>query len=258
MQDVSFTTAAQEKVGIVGRTGSGKSTLALSFFRFLEASKGSIEIDGIDIRSLGLEYLRSNLTIIPQDPVLFSGTLRSNLDPFNTFMDKDIFLALRRVHLIQNENDESSVSVVGSDSDATTEINTNVFLDLNTPVTEGGKNFSQGQRQLLCLARAILKRSRVVFMDEATASVDFKTDRAIQKTLLQEFSDSTILCIAHRLHSVIEYDRILVMNQGKVLEFDSPWNLIQDEKSTFYNMCRKSGEFDILYSLAKSKFDRNQ
>lgn len=219
LRGLTFSVKAQEKVGIVGRTGSGKSTMALSFFRFVEATKGSIVIDGIDIKDLGTEDLRSNLTIIPQDPTLFSGTLRSNMDPFDQFEDEDIFVALRRVHLLPQESATSRANTVTSDTTLEA-ASSNAFRDLNTPVTEGGKNFSQGQRQLLCLARALLKRSRIVLMDEATASVDFETDKAIQKTISVEFADSTILCIAHRLHTVIEYDRILVLDKGNIVEFD--------------------------------------
>ncbi|KAG1381714.1 hypothetical protein G6F61_002924 [Rhizopus arrhizus] len=249
LKGLTFSIKPQEKIGVVGRTGSGKSTLALSFFRFVEATKGSIVIDGIDIKDLGTEDLRSNLTIIPQDPTLFSGSLRSNMDPFDQFEDEDIYTALRRVHLLPYETEENTV---GSDS-TLEEGNANVFKDLNTSVTEGGKNFSQGQRQLLCLARALLKRSRIVLMDEATASVDFETDKAIQKTISTELSDSTILCIAHRLHTVIEYDRILVLDKGHIVEFDSPLTLIENSDSIFHKMCRNSGEFESLVSLAKSK-----
>lgn len=205
LKGLTFSIKPQEKIGIVGRTGSGKSTLALAFFRFIELCEGSITIDNIDINDIGTEDLRSNLTIIPQDPVLFSGTLRSNMDPFNQFSEEDIFTTLRRVHLLTDAEDEN--------------INENVFKNLQSPVSEGGNNFSQGQRQLLCLARALLKSSRVVLMDEATASVDFETDIAIQKTITTEFSKSTILCIAHRLNTVIEYDRILVLDHGQVVEF---------------------------------------
>ncbi|KAL7329191.1 hypothetical protein PS15p_207334 [Mucor circinelloides] len=254
LKGISFSVKPQEKIGVVGRTGSGKSTLALSFFRFVEASQGSIVIDNIDIKDLGTEDLRSNLTIIPQDPTLFSGSLRSNMDPFDQFTDEDIFTALRRVHLLPTEESDNTAETIVSDS-TLDEVNANVFKDLTTNVTEGGKNFSQGQRQLLCLARALLKRSRIVLMDEATASVDFETDKAIQKTIATEFADSTILCIAHRLHTVIEYDRILVLDQGQILEFDSPLTLITNPESSFYKMCRNSGEFDSLVALAKSKHE---
>ncbi|KAI8387430.1 P-loop containing nucleoside triphosphate hydrolase protein [Blakeslea trispora] len=254
LKGISFSVKSQEKIGVVGRTGSGKSTLALSFFRFVEASRGSIVIDGIDIKDLGTEDLRSNLTIIPQDPTLFSGTLRSNMDPFDQFQDEDIFAALRRVHLLPSDEEPSSTDTITSES-TLNEVNANVFKNLDHSVSEGGRNFSQGQRQLLCLARALLKRSKLVFMDEATASVDFETDKAIQKTISTEFADSTILCIAHRLHTVIEYDRILVLDQGQIVEFDSPLTLISDTESVFYKMCRNSGEFESLFALAKSKHE---
>ncbi|CAO0789946.1 unnamed protein product [Mucor circinelloides] len=251
IRDLSFSVKPREKIGIVGRTGSGKSTLALSFFRFVEASAGSIVIDGIDIRDLGTEDLRSNLTIIPQDPTLFSGTLRSNMDPFDQFDDEAIYAAFRRVHLLPDQDRPNSICE--SNSSTTDQVNANIFKDLSTMVSEGGKNFSQGQRQLLCLGRALLKRTGIVLMDEATASVDFDTDKAIQKTIATEFSDSTILCIAHRLHTVIEYDRILVLDQGRIDEFENPYTLISNPESSFYKMCRNSGEFDKLYELAKSK-----
>ncbi|KAI8640841.1 P-loop containing nucleoside triphosphate hydrolase protein [Parasitella parasitica] len=253
LKGISFSVKPQEKIGVVGRTGSGKSTLALSFFRFVEASQGSIVIDNIDIKDLGTEDLRSNLTIIPQDPTLFSGSLRSNMDSFDQFSDEEIFTALRRVHLLPTEGESTTDTIL---SESTVDgVNANLFKDLSTNVTEGGKNFSQGQRQLLCLARALLKRSRLVLMDEATASVDFETDKAIQKTITTEFADSTILCIAHRLHTVIEYDRILVLDQGQILEFDNPLTLITNPKSSFYKMCRNSGEFDSLVALAKVKHE---
>ncbi|CAO3617183.1 unnamed protein product [Cunninghamella echinulata] len=246
IHNLSFSVKPQEKIGIVGATGSGKSTLALSFFRFVEASKGSITIDNVDISRIGTEDLRSNLTIIPQDPVLFSGSLRSNMDPFDQFTDDEIFTALKRVHLIPTDDDAFEVS-------EEIQVNVNVFKDLNSNVTEGGKNFSNGQRQLICLARALLKRSKVVLMDEATASVDFDTDKLIQKNISTEFSDSTILTIAHRLATIIDYDRIMVLHHGELLEFDSPMNLLNNPDSAFYKMCVKSGEFESLLAAASQK-----
>jgi ABC-type multidrug transport system fused ATPase/permease subunit len=246
LKGLNFSVKPQEKIGVVGRTGSGKSTLALSFFRFVEATRGSIVIDGIDIKDLGTEDLRSNLTIIPQDPTLFSGSLRSNMDPFDQFTDDDIFTALRRVQLLPSED----LNSIASDS-TLDKVNANVFKDLEISVTEGGKNFSQGQRQLLCLARALLKRSRIVLMDEATASVDFETDAKIQTTIRQEFTNSTLLCIAHRLRTVIDYDRVLVLDQGHVVEYDTPYNLIQGGgKGVFKSMCEQSGEMEILLKMA--------
>ncbi|CAO3650121.1 unnamed protein product [Cunninghamella blakesleeana] len=257
LHDLSFTVKPQEKIGIVGTTGSGKSTLALSFFRFIEASKGSIVIDNVDISRIGTEDLRSNLTIIPQDPVLFSGTLRSNLDPFDKFTDEIIFNTFRRLQLTSSNDDDDNYNETekndNSNDNEITDINENVFKNLNTIVNEGGKNFSNGQRQLICLARALLKRSKVVIMDEATASVDFDTDRLIQKHITTEFSDSTILTIAHRLATVINYDRIMVLHHGNLLEFDSPMNLLKNPGSAFYKMCEKSGEFDSLYATAFEK-----
>ncbi|KAI7849482.1 P-loop containing nucleoside triphosphate hydrolase protein, partial [Circinella umbellata] len=248
LKGLTFSVKPREKIGVVGRTGSGKSTLALSFFRFVEATRGNIVIDDIDIKCIGTEDLRGNLTIIPQDPTLFSGTLRSNMDPFEQFSDDDIFTALKRVHLLPSDADNFE----NDDSEA---VNSNIFHDLETSVSEGGKNFSQGQRQLLCLGRALLRRSKLVLMDEATASVDFQTDKAIQKTISTEFAECTILCIAHRLHTVIEYDRIIVLDQGQIVEFDSPLELIRNTETVFYKMCKNSGEFDSLLALARAKHE---
>ncbi|CAG8820216.1 2782_t:CDS:2, partial [Racocetra persica] len=239
----------QEKIGLVGRTGSGKSTIALAMFRFVEPSNGKILVDEIDISSIGVEDLRSRITIIPQDPILFTGTIRSNLDAFSQYEDREILESLRRVHLIPSAEDVETNSF--SDD------NTNLFKNLDTPVSEGGKNFSQGQRQLLCLARALLRRSKIILMDEATASIDFAMDEKIQKMIRTEFADCTILCIAHRLRTVIDYDKILVVDRGNIIEFDSPYNLITDNNSLFYRMCQNSGEFDLLMSLVlKDKADR--
>ncbi|KAI8332933.1 P-loop containing nucleoside triphosphate hydrolase protein [Chlamydoabsidia padenii] len=244
LKGVTFSIGSGEKIGIVGKTGCGKSTLTMALLRIVEASKGKISIDGIDINTLALNDLRSRLTIIPQDAILFSGTLRSNIDPFGEFDDTAIQDALHRVHLIQPPSDTSSGSGSGSG-------NRNIFEDLTSPITEGGHNLSIGQRQLVCLARALLKQSKLVIMDEATSSVDFETDRAIQQTMATEFASCTILCVAHRLHTVIEYDRILVMHDGRVQEFDSPLALISNPRSYFYKLCVDSGEFDELMDMAQ-------
>jgi len=223
-------------VGIVGRTGAGKSTLAISFFRFIEATGGRILIDGVDISKIGLKDLRGSLTIIPQDPVLFTGTIRSNLDPFNQSSDAAIWAALKRSSLINEED----VRPVGLES-------------LDAPVAENGSNFSQGQRQLLAMARALLRTSRLIIMDEATASVDFETDEKIQKTIREEFTQATLLCIAHRLRTVIDYDMVLVMDAGQVAEFDRPWQLLQRKDGIFRSMCERSGDFKNLWELARKK-----
>jgi ABC-type multidrug transport system fused ATPase/permease subunit len=258
LHGVSFTTKPYEKIGIVGRTGSGKSTMALSFFRFLEASSGSISIDGIDISKIGLQDLRTQMTIIPQDAILFSGTIRSNLDPFKEHSDEEIWESLQRAHLVK-ATDRLKASSSGSSTPNASESvaleeeqHSSPIKSLTQQVSDGGNNFSQGQRQLLCLARALLKNSRLIIMDEATASVDFDTDAKIQTTIREEFVNSTLLCIAHRLRTVIDYDRILVLDQGRVVEFDTPYNLISNDNgvNVFKSMCEKSGEFEVLLNMA--------
>ncbi|CAE6528569.1 unnamed protein product [Rhizoctonia solani] len=243
LHGITFDIKARSKIGVLGRTGSGKSTLALSFFRFVEATEGRIVIDGTDISTLGLTDLRSRLTIIPQDPTILSGTLRSTLDVFDEYDDHEIFEALRRVHLLPS-GDEPEVNL-GE--------NANVFRDLDSPVSEGGENFSAGEKQLLCMARAILKRAKVLFCDEATASVDYVTDELISQTIRKEFADSTIVTIAHRLRTIIDYDKVLVMDQGHIAEYDEPGVLLADPSSKFYALCKATGakEFAVLKHMAE-------
>ncbi|KAK1224806.1 hypothetical protein PQX77_012290, partial [Marasmius sp. AFHP31] len=240
---LTFEIKPGEKVGILGRTGSGKSTLALSFFRFVEATEGRILVDDVDISQIGLTDLRSKLTIIPQDPTILSGTLRSTLDVFDEYDDSELFEALRSVHLIPSDDEAEG---------GTEDVNANVFRNLDSPVSEGGDNFSTGEKQLLCMARAILKRSRVLVMDEATASVDYSTDELISRTIRQEFAGSTILTIAHRLRTVIDYDRIMLLDQGRIVEFDRPGKLLSQPSSRFYSLCKATGkeEFAMLKKLA--------
>ncbi|EGW31568.1 ABC transporter [Spathaspora passalidarum NRRL Y-27907] len=250
IKNVTFDVEPCNKVGIVGRTGAGKSTIITAFFRFLDPETGSITIDGVDITSIGLRNLRQAITIIPQDPTLFSGTIRSNLDPFGQYTDVQIFEALRRVNLI------SASSQVGTSQ--SNDENQNKFLNLDNSIAEGGGNLSQGERQLICLARSLLKNPKVILLDEATSSIDYKSDAMIQQTIREEFGTSTILTIAHRLRTIIDYDKILVMDAGRVVEYDNPYVLLTDQSSLFYSMCENSGELDSLIRLAKEAYIKNK
>ncbi|EEB15150.1 multidrug resistance protein, putative [Pediculus humanus corporis] len=218
---VNFTVDGGEKIGIVGRTGAGKSSLTLALFRIIEASSGKIFIDGIDISKVGLHDLRGRLTIIPQDPILFSGTIRMNLDPFMQCTDQEIWKALELAHL---------KTFVMSQS-----------LKLDHEITEGGDNLSVGQRQLICLARALLRKTKILVLDEATAAVDLETDDLIQNTIRREFKECTVLTIAHRLNTILDSDRVLVLDKGLVAEFDSPQKLMSQPDSIFYKMLKDAG-----------------
>lgn len=193
----------------------------LVFGRIIESAGGRISIDGIDIADIGLHSLRSRLTIIPQDPVLFSGTLRMNIDPFASFSDEQIWTALEHAHL------KAFVAAAGG--------------GLLYEIAEGGENLSIGQRQLVCLARALLRKTKVLILDEATAAVDLETDDLIQKTIREQFADCTILTIAHRLNTILDADRVLVLDAGLVAEFDTPRRLLDDAESIFYAMARDAG-----------------
>lgn len=269
LRNVSFAVKPGEKVGIVGRTGAGKSSLALALFRGLEAETGRIAIDNVDIGTIGLRDLREAITIVPQDPTLFTGTIRSNLDPFSLFTDEEVFTALRRVHLIGSGASGSVTPITTSTASSATPVqengaavpttldNKNIFYKLDTPVSESGSNLSQGQRQLLCLARALLKNSRVLMMDEATASIDYHTDSKIQETL-RELRNSTIITIAHRLQTIIDYDKVLVLDHGRVIEYDHPWALINKEDGLFQSMCQNSGNIDSLTDGAKRAWEQKR
>ncbi|KAM4895242.1 ATP-binding cassette sub-family C member 5 isoform 7-T7 [Sylvia borin] len=216
LKKVSFTIKPKEKIGIVGRTGSGKSSLGMALFRLVELSGGCIKIDGVKINDIGLADLRSKLSIIPQEPVLFSGTVRSNLDPFNQYSEEQIWAALERTHM--------------------KECVAQLPMKLDSEVMENGENFSVGERQLLCIARALLRRCKILILDEATAAMDTETDLLIQETIREAFADCTMLTIAHRLHTVLGCDRIMVLTQGQVVEFDTPTALLANENSRFYAM----------------------
>jgi len=221
LKGINFSVKSQEKVGIVGRTGAGKSSLTLALFRIIEAADGKIVIDNVDISEIGLHSLRSRLTIIPQDPVLFSGSLRMNIDPFNHYSDDQIWSSLEDAHL--------KIFVKGL-SDG-----------LEYKIAEGGENLSVGQRQLVCLARALLRKTKVLILDEATAAIDLDTDELIQNTIRTKFTDCTILTIAHRLNTIMDSDRVIVLDQGQIAEYDSPDVLLADKDSIFYGMAKNAG-----------------
>ncbi|KAF9779193.1 metal resistance protein YCF1 [Thelephora terrestris] len=222
LKDINVTVNAKEKIGICGRTGSGKSSFLLALFRILEATQGGIEIDGVDISKIGLRNLRSAISIVPQSPDLFEGTLRENIDPVGTYQDADIWRALEQVRLKE--------FVEGLEG------------GLEATVKEGGSSLSAGQRQLLCFARALLRKTKILVLDEATSAVDLDTDKAIQEIIRgPEFADVTLLTIAHRLNTIIDYDRILVLGSGRVVEFDSPKVLLDKKDSQFYSLALEAG-----------------
>ena len=221
LKGVNLDIKGGERIGIVGRTESGKSSLTLSLFRISEAAGGQISIDDVDISKLGLGALRSAITIIPQDPVLFSGSLRMNLDPFGKHTDRELWNSLELAHLRTY-----ATSLPGG---------------LDFKVSEGGGNLSVGQRQLLCLARACLRKTKILFLDEATAAVDLETDDLIQATIRNEFYGSTILTIAHRINTIMDSDKVVVMEEGRVKEVDSPENLLKNEDSLFYSLAKEAG-----------------
>lgn len=217
LKDLNLKVESGEKIGIVGRTGAGKSSLIAALFR-LAPIEGEVLIDGVDTKSLGLTELRKNIAIIPQEPVLFNATLRYNLDPFNQFEDTDLWQALEEVELKDVAN------------------------SLEFQVSEGGSNFSLGQRQLLCLARALLRNNKILVLDEATANVDARTDSLIQRTIRNKFKDCTVMTIAHRLNTIMDSDKVLVMGSGRKLEYDHPHVLLQIHNSQFLKMVEETGK----------------
>ena len=217
LKNLTFTINSGEKIGVVGRTGSGKSTLCLCLFRILEPSTGKILIDDIDITKIGLSLLREIITVIPQDPTLIEGTLRENLDPAGNFTDDEMTFNMNLIGLAY--------------------LLTNDGLDFQ--VKEDGKNLSTGEKQLICMVRAILRKSKIIIMDEATSSVDYNTEKLIQKTILNNLKGSTIITIAHRIKTIIEYDRIFVFDKGEIIEEGSPKALIE-KKGIFYKLYNKS------------------
>ncbi|KAK9463479.1 P-loop containing nucleoside triphosphate hydrolase protein [Lipomyces oligophaga] len=227
-----------EKVGICGRTGAGKSSIMVALYRLAEMTSGKIVIDGVDISQIGLHDLRSKLAIIPQDPVLFKGTIRSNLDPFNMYDDAALWDALRRAGLLNSETSETESEIEEKDRENHQDPITKFQLD--SSVDDEGGNFSLGERQLLALARALVRSFQILVLDEATSSVDYATDAKIQDIIVREFSRCTILCIAHRLKTIVNYDKILVLDAGQVCEFGEPKTLFEKEGGVFREMCLKS------------------
>ncbi|KAI8514342.1 Multidrug resistance-associated protein 4 [Branchiostoma belcheri] len=221
LKNLFFKIRKQEKIGIVGRTGAGKSSLMQMLFRMAEP-QGTVRIDGVDVTKIGLHDLRKKISVIPQDPVLFSGSLRRNLDPFNDFTDLQLWSALEEVQLKQAVDD--------------------LHGKLESEMAESGTNFSVGQRQLVCLARALLRKNRILIIDEATANVDPRTDQLIQETIREKFKNCTVLTIAHRLNTVIDSDRIMVLQEGRVQEMGEAHALLQDRDGVFTAMVDQSGK----------------
>ena len=220
LKNLNFLIQGHEKVGIVGRTGSGKSTVTLCLFRILEATEGKILIDDIDISKIGLNILRNNLTIIPQDPALMEGSLRYNIDPLDKNEDNEIIKVMQKIgfdYIIKRNKD-----------------------GLNQEIAEGGSNLSVGEKQLICITRAILRKSKIIIMDEATASIDYKTEEIIQKAITELLKESTFITIAHRIKTILNYDRILTLDNGKIVDYDTPKNLLNDKNSLFYELFSKS------------------
>lgn len=234
LKNINLSINSNEKIGIVGRTGAGKSSLTIALFRIIEAFGGEIDIDLVNVNKIGLSDLRRHLSIIPQDSQVFQGTVRSNLDPTDAYTDEKIWKALELSHLKDHvlkmfedisDNNESS----------------KIDSALEVPLSEGGSNLSVGQRQLMCLARALLIQSPILVLDEATAAVDVETDSVLQTTIRREFLNRTIITIAHRLNTILDSDRIVVLDKGTVAEYDTPENLLKNEGSLFYSLCKQGG-----------------
>uniref|UniRef100_A0A8C1TI69 Multidrug resistance-associated protein 4 n=1 Tax=Cyprinus carpio TaxID=7962 RepID=A0A8C1TI69_CYPCA len=232
LKNISAMFRPREKVGIVGRTGAGKSSLISALFRLMEP-EGKIIVDGILTSEIGLHDLRQKMSIIPQDPMLFTGTMRKNLDPFSQHSDHDLWKALEEVQL------KAAVEELPN--------------KLETELAESGSNFSVGQRQLVCLARAILRKNRILIIDEATANVDPRTDELIQKTIRDKFKECTVLTIAHRLNTIIDSDRILVLDAGRIQEYDAPHVLLQNQNGIFYKMVQQTGKAEVASLLQTAK-----
>lgn len=221
LKDLSLTIDAGQSIGVCGRTGSGKSTLMLSLLRILTYEAGSILIDDIDIAKLPLNTLRSNIAIIPQDPVLFTLNVRKNLDPFDQSSDEEIWNALKQCRLYKKINSMEN--------------------GIMSMVKLGGENFSAGEKQLVCIARAILRKPRILLLDEATSKLDEESDKAVQMVFRTSFKNCTTLTIAHRINTIIDSDKILLLNNGQIDEYDEPKKLLENKESSFYQLAKEDG-----------------
>ncbi|KAM0788854.1 hypothetical protein ACM66B_002939 [Microbotryomycetes sp. NB124-2] len=259
LKGLSLSISAGEKIGVVGRTGAGKSSIMQALFRIVELTSGSITIDGVDIAQIGLRDLREKLAIIPQDALLFNGTIRTNLDPFGQHSDLEMWDALKRAWLVDQsaglsaEDKAAAVEQNRRDSGGEKAAADGVVaqpnrFSLDLVIEDEGLNLSVGERSLVSLARALVRNSKIIVLDEATASVDLSTDAKIQRTIREQFTDKTLLIIAHRLRTIIDCDRVLVMSDGQVAEFDTPINLFRMQDGIFASMCERSGitEQDML------------
>ncbi|KAK4686657.1 hypothetical protein P7C73_g3466, partial [Tremellales sp. Uapishka_1] len=278
LHDVTFDVDGGERVGIVGATGGGKSTLAKAFFAFVDVTKGAIHIDGIDISTIPLRDVRSKIGIIAQDPILLSGTLRLNLDIEERYTDEQLYDALHQVQLIQRAegtelavSSETPVQLLDGDAAAQSAQSSssfedsvvkeqetefrNIFTNLDTEIKSGGENLSAGQKQLVVLARALLKKHKVLILDEATASIDSATDAEISRVVHTEFKGVTVLIIAHRLRTIMSCSKILVMDRGCLVQQGSPLELIKQNGGKFHSLCKAAGtqEYEHLVSLAQTE-----
>lgn len=263
LKGVSFNIKGGEKVGIVGRTGAGKSTLIQCISRLVEIERGTMTIDGVNTSDIPLEQLRDAITVIPQDPTLFAGSVRFNLDPMDKHTDEEMLSLLKRAGLEKILNREKTSAedqrgkrrkkVVYDDSDSQSQSSSSESEEeededlkkeqrsspLDMAVQEGGDNLSSGEKQLLCICRAALRKRKIIVLDEATANIDLITEQKIQKFMAEEFKEQTMLVIAHRLQTIIESDKVMVLGDGKVMEFDTPDQLLENEKSHFTKLVKQ-------------------
>lgn len=224
LNNINFTVNPKEKVGIVGRTGAGKSSIISTLFRLYEI-EGKILIDDVDITTISLDCLRANISIIPQDPVLFTGTIRENIDPTRKFTDDKIWEAIETANLKK------------------------LVPSLDFEIIEGGSNFSIGQKQLICLARAVIQRNKIIVMDEATANMDPENDVLCCKAMAESFKECTVFTVAHKLQTILNNDKVMVIDKGEIVEFDKPINLLINKEGIFYKMVAKAGLLPLKFNL---------